>query len=156
MTLWTVQCGYARYYSNQRPIEADSLDAALEAAIAAAGMDDGWTDDDIGPTFIDAAVEGEGDPWADIGSAIPVPARFTERGEPPLVHVVMGGGAIHDVVFEGRRCRLLITDHDVGGGDAEHRETDAQGRPVLAFRYGAWPPDPDPEIPPAGETPDAG
>lgn len=159
MTLWTVQCGYARYYSHQVTVEADSLEAALEAAVEAAGDDDGWRDDDVsGPAFVDAVTPGEGDPWADFDSVLPVPARFTERGEPPLITVFVDGGAIHDVAFEGRPCRVLILDQDVEGGAPEHRETDAEGRPVLAFRYGAWPPDPDPvpAIPPAGETPDDG
>ncbi|MEQ8827570.1 MAG: hypothetical protein RIC82_07335, partial [Parvibaculum sp.] len=67
MKKWTVQCGFAAYYANTVTVEADTLAEALERAIVAANESDGWKPlDDCGPTFIDAAAEGdEADPWRD-------------------------------------------------------------------------------------------
>ena len=157
MTLYTVQCGYAGYYAHLGQVEADSVEAACEAAVAQANDSTAWRSlDDVDPTFVDAVAVGAGDPWRDGASALPVPPLFTEGGETGLVHIVMEGGAIHDVTFTGAPCRVLITDFAVEGSDPGQRETDAHGRPVLAFRYGPWPPDPHPEIPRAGASPDAG
>lgn len=82
MTAWTVQCGYAAYYANTVTVEADTLEAALEAAIAAANDDPHWSLlDYCGPTFVDAVAEGAGvDPWTAYQSGSPVPYRFTEAG----------------------------------------------------------------------------
>jgi hypothetical protein len=48
-----------------------------------------------------------------------------------------------------------MTLYTVQCGHAGH---DAHGRPIVAFRFGPWPPDliPDPGIPAAGETSDDG
>ena len=85
MTHYTVCCGYASHYHNTVTVEADSLDEALEKAIEQAGDDPHWKPtDDCGPTFVEALAEGEdADPRGD--TAIPVPDRFTEKGEPPVV-----------------------------------------------------------------------
>lgn len=157
MTLYTVQCGYAGYYAHVGQVEAESIEAACERAIAEANDSTAWRSlDHVGPTFVDAIAAGEGDPWRDGWSALPVPPLFTEGGETALVHIVMEGGAIPEVVLSGAPCRVLITDYAVEGADPGQCETDAHGRPVLAFRFCAWPPDPDPEIPRAGASPDAG
>ena len=85
MTHYTVCCGYASHYHNTVTVEADTLDEALEKAIEQAGDDPHWKSADYcGSTFVDAIAEGEeADPWGD--TAIPVPDRFTEKGEPPVV-----------------------------------------------------------------------
>ena len=82
---FTVQCGYNAAYANTVTVEAHTLEEALEKAVAAANQDaDGWrSTDHCSDTFVDAVCEGIGDPWGD--GALPVPDRFSERGEPPVV-----------------------------------------------------------------------
>ena len=83
---WTVQAGYAAWYANTVTVEADTLDEALEKAIEAANEDSsGWKVlDHCGDTFVQAASEGAGvDPWGE--GSLPMPSRFSEHGEPPVV-----------------------------------------------------------------------
>ena len=78
--------GYSSHHANTVTVEADTLEEALEKAIEAANEDpDGWrSTDHVSDTFIDAVCEGaDRDPWGE--GALPVPDRFTERGEPPVV-----------------------------------------------------------------------
>src|SRR3546814_7047443 len=84
MTTYTVQCSYAAYHANTVEVEAESLDAALERAIERANGDPHWKAlAHCGPTFVDAVAEGaDADPWSGFGSALPIPDRFTEEGEP--------------------------------------------------------------------------
>ena len=65
MTYFTVCCGYASHYHNTVPVEADTLDAALEKAIEQAGDDPHWKSvDQASQTFIEALAEGmAADPW---------------------------------------------------------------------------------------------
>ena len=84
--LWTVQTGYAAWYANTVTVEADTLDEALEKAIEAANEDAaGWRVlDHCGDTFVQAVSQGVGvDPWGE--GSLPVPDRFSEHGEPPVV-----------------------------------------------------------------------
>ena len=85
MTHYTVCCGYASHYHNTVTVEAVTLDEALEKAIEQAGDDPHWKSvDQASQTFIEALAEGEdADPRGD--TAIPVPDRFTQNGEPPVV-----------------------------------------------------------------------
>ena len=100
MKRWTVQCGYAGYFANTVAVEAGTLEAALEKAVetanavpdqkpapAKAGDADGWRSlDHCGPTFVQAAAEGaDADPWSGGASALPIPDRFAEGGEPPVI-----------------------------------------------------------------------
>ncbi|MBV9510941.1 MAG: hypothetical protein JO303_11745 [Caulobacteraceae bacterium] len=155
MTAWTVQCGYAAYYANVVTVEADTLAQALEAAIEAANDDPHWKAlDHCGPTFVDAAAEGaDADPWRGGGyaSALPIPACFTEAGEPPLATLIMDGGLIHEVRLDHGACRIAVHDYDVEGVEPERLERDAEGRPFLRTLWGAWPdePPPDPALPSA-------
>lgn len=150
MTRYTVECACAAYEYTRVTVEAATLDAALEMAVDAAHDRDDWASyNEIGPIFVTVATEGA---RRDSNPPLPIPDRFTEAGEPPLVTVIMEGGAIHDVTFEGRPCRALIRDYDVESGDPEDAEPEPEGRPALTFRYGPWPadpPDPVPELPPA-------
>ena len=85
MMQYIVCCGYASHYHNTVTVEADTLDEALEKAIEQAGDDPHWKSvDQASQTFVDAVAEGEdADPWGD--TTIPVPDRFTVKGEPPVV-----------------------------------------------------------------------
>ena len=83
---FTVQCSYVAHHANTVTIMADTLEEALEKAIEAANEDpDGWrSTDHVSDTVIDAVCQGaDRDPWGE--GALPVPDRFTERGEPPVV-----------------------------------------------------------------------
>ena len=83
---WTVQAGYAAWYANTVTVEADTLDEALEKAIEAADeASTGWKVlDHCGDTFVQAVSQGAGvDPWGE--GSLPVPGRFSEHGEPPVV-----------------------------------------------------------------------
>ena len=86
MTWYTVQASYPAYYANTVSVEADTLEEALEKAIEAANDDPNWKSvDHFGPSSCDACCIGrDEDPWDD-DKSLPVPARFTERGEPPVV-----------------------------------------------------------------------
>ena len=85
MTAWTVQCRYAVYYARTETVEAETLEDACARAVARADASDPWTAlDHRGPSFAAAAAEGaHADPWGP--DALPVPGRFTEAGEPPLI-----------------------------------------------------------------------
>ena len=85
---FTVQCGYSTHYANTNTVtvDADTLEEALEKAIEAANEDPaGWkSTGHVTDTYVDSCCEGaDADPWGD--STLPVPDRFTERGEPPVV-----------------------------------------------------------------------
>ena len=83
---FTIQAGYSTHYANTVTVEADTLEEALEKAIEAANQNpDGWrSTDHVTDSFVDAVCQGaDRDPWGE--GALPVPDRFTERGEPPVV-----------------------------------------------------------------------
>ena len=83
---FTIQCSYSSHHANTVTVEADTLEEALEKALEAANEDpDGWrSTDHVSDTVIDAVCEGaHRDPWGE--GALPVPDRFTERGEPQVV-----------------------------------------------------------------------
>ena len=84
---WTVQVGYNAHHCNTVTVEADTLEEALKKAIEAANEDAaGWrSTDHCSNSFVDAVCEGaDADPW-DRDATLPVPARFSEHGEPPVV-----------------------------------------------------------------------
>ena len=85
MTAWTVQCRHAACHARTETVEADTLEDACARAVARANASGLRTAlDHRGPTFVAAVAEGEGaDPWGP--DALPVPGRFTEAGEPPLL-----------------------------------------------------------------------
>jgi hypothetical protein len=120
MPLFTVQCSFASYDAKTVVVEAGTIEQALDRAIVAANEGDGWSSLDIcGDTFVDAVAQGNDvDPWKEFASALPVPARFTERGEPPLVTVTVSGGVAQDVCIEGGKARVHIRDYDTDGADA--------------------------------------
>ena len=110
MTWYTVQCGYAGFFANTVSVQADTPEEALEKAIEAANDDPNWKSlDHCGPTRIDAYCMGrDEDPW-DHGKSLPVPARFTEQGEPPLV-TLTGPRPPGGVEVTGGTVRLRFVD----------------------------------------------
>ncbi len=132
MKTWTVQCTFAAYYANTVVVEAPTLDAALEKAIEQANSDMGWRSlDDCGPTFVDAVAEGNvwdlWDPWDGLQSSLPIPAGFTERGEPPTVTVIVRFGTVQNVRIEHGPVRVEVCDYDVDGVDPADLATDENG-----------------------------
>lgn len=103
---WTVRCGYAARFADTLTVEAETLEEALEKAVETAGADEDWRETgDCSDIFVDAAWEGAD--TRDPEAAWPVPDRFTERGEPPIITLTdpgrAGGGAV-----EVSRGRVLL------------------------------------------------
>ena len=111
---YTVQCGYSTHFANTVTVEAETLEEALDKAIETANADDAWRSTGCcGRTFVDAVCEGaDSDPW-DPCAALPIPDRFTEQGEPPVVTLTdpgqPGAGAIE---VSGGRVLLRFTSRD--------------------------------------------
>ena len=104
---WTAQCSYAGYWSITVTVEAETLDEALEKAIETANQSEGWrSSDHCGDTHVDAVCEGaDADPWSS-ETSLPVPGRFTEYGEPPLI--TLTDPARPDGGIEVTRGRVLL------------------------------------------------
>ena len=110
MTWYSVQTGYAAYHANTVSVEAETPEAALEKAIEVANADLNWKSvDHCTSTFVDAYCVGrDEDPW-DKNNSLPVPARFTERGEPPVV-TLTGPRPPGGVEVTGGTVRLRFAD----------------------------------------------
>lgn len=120
MKTWTMQCSYRTYFDNSVIVEAETLEEALQKAIEEANNDPDWKSSDYaGQTFVEAVAEGDNvDPWKGYQSAIPVPERFTERGETPLVTVTVEGGVVQHVSTENGPVRVQVRDYDTEGAKA--------------------------------------
>ena len=110
MTWYTVQCAYAGFFANTVSVEAETPDEALEKAIEAANQDPNWKSvDHCGPTHVDAYCVGrDEDPWDD-DKSLPVPAKFTEQGEPPVV-TLTGPRPPGGVEVTGGTVRIRFVD----------------------------------------------
>ena len=110
MTWYTVQASYPAWYANTVSVEAETLEEALEKAIEAANDDPNWKSlDHCGPTHVDACCMGrDEDPWEN-DKSLPVPARFTERGESPVV-TLAGPRPPGSVEVTGGTVRLRFVD----------------------------------------------
>ena len=101
---WTVRCGYAARFADPFTVEAETLEEALEKAVENAHADR-RPDFRCRRVFVDDVWEG--DDSRDPDAEWPVPYRFTERGEPPLITLTdpgrAGGGAV-----EVSRGRVLL------------------------------------------------
>ena len=139
MTAYTVQCGFASYHANTVTVEADTIEQALEKAIEKANDDPGWKSlDDCGPTHVHACCEGEdADPW-DRDKSLPVPARFTENGEPPLV-TLTGPRPPGGIGVTGGTVRIRFVD-EAGAGTVTTEVSDPPlppaNKPVVTVRRG--------------------
>ena len=147
---FTVQCGYAGYFAHTVTVEADTLDEALEKAIEAANRSDAWRSlDHCGDTFVDAVCEGaDADPWATEAS-LPVPDRFTEPGEPPVITLTDPAGPDGGIEITRGRVRLRLRG-DAGTVTAEMHDPphpperqplvtvslDARGKPHVKVEQG--------------------
>lgn len=129
MTKFTVQCGNAAYYSRTQTVDADTLDAALDAAITEANAHDDWVSEDVcSNTFVEAVAEGDDvDLWSDAVRQLNIPARFTERGEGPRIIIIVMGHRVESVAIGGGYARVEVRDYDRAHDDPETR-TDAEGR----------------------------
>ena len=87
MPHFTVQCGYHAHYATTVHVDADDHETACALAVEAANDTELWkATDHCGDTFVDAIAEGDhAHPWGP--DALPVPAQFTERGEPPAISI---------------------------------------------------------------------
>lgn len=147
---WTVQLAYAAYFGATATVEAETLEDAIPAAIRHADDNERWKDTDhVTDPFCVAACQGaDTDPWNG-ETSLPIPDRFTERGEPPVVMVTdptKPGGGIE--VVHGRV--LLRFRDDAGTVTAEMRDPpqppankphvtvslDALGKPHVEVRHG--------------------
>ena len=95
---WTVQCGHTARFANTVTVEAETLEEALEKAVETVGPDEERSPTGRRRIFVDAVWEGVHADPGDPDAAWPVPDRFTERGEPPVLTLTdpgrPGGGAI--------------------------------------------------------------
>ena len=139
MTHFTVQCGFAAYYTNTVTVEADSLAEALEKAIGSANQKSGFGPrPTVAVHLADAAAEGEDvDLWNDERvRPLPVPSRFTEDGEGPHITVTVEGGVIQHVDIADGTALVEVHDYDTEGtsepGDIQR---DGDGTPYLR---GIW------------------
>ena len=122
---YTVQCGYTAHFANTLTVEAETLEEALEKAIETANADDPWRSTGrLSRTFVDAVCEGEGADPRDTDAAWPVPERFTERGEPPVLTLTDPGRAAAPSRYpEAGSCSASrpLTPHDAGASPAVPR-----------------------------------
>lgn len=134
MTHYTVQCGFVTYYTTTVTVEAENLDQALEKALAEANQSSSWVSTDYsGPAFIEAVAEGDhADLWMDAQvQQLPIPPRFTERGDGPSIIMTVSGGVVQNVEVKDGPARVHVHDYDVGDaapGDP-NIQIDAEGEP---------------------------
>ena len=137
MKRYTVQCGYAGYFANTVVVEAETLETALEKAVETANADaDGWRSlDHCGPTFVRAAAEGaDADPWNHHESALPIPDRFAEGGEPPVVTLTghRPTGAVE--VTRGRVRLCFVESEGTVVAEAADPPPPSVARPLVIVR----------------------
>ena len=132
MTPFTVVCSYADYLTATVTIEAETPEQAFDAAIARADATEAWKKSDhSGDPFITAYAEGEdADPWG--GEALPVPGRFTEAGEPPLVVVTAPARAERIHVAEGRARIRYVREAGTFTADLHDRLDPHHGQPLVS------------------------
>ena len=84
---FTIECAYATYMAAVVTVEADTLEEAIPLAVQYADDNERWKSaDHATDPHVNAACQGaDGNPWDGAHSALPMPVRFTERGEPPVV-----------------------------------------------------------------------
>ena len=108
---FTVRCGFASYHCATVSVEANSIEEACRAAIEQADAGERWqSSDHIGDAFVAAVAEGaDAMPRSGPVSTLPVPARFTEQGEPPVV-TLTGPRPPGGVEVTGGAVRIRFVD----------------------------------------------
>ena len=132
MPHFTVVCSYADYLTATVTVEAETPERAFEAAIDKADATEAWDKSDhSGDPFIAAYAEGEdADPWG--AEALPVPGRFTEAGEPPLV-VVTGPAPTGGIrVAEGQARIRYVRETGTFTADLHDRLSSHHGQPLVS------------------------
>ena len=132
MTRFTIACSYADYLTATVTVEAETPEQAFEAAIAKADKTEAWRrSDHSGAPFIAACAEGEDpDPWGD--QALPVPGRFTDAGEPPLVVVTGPAPAGGIRVAEGRARIRYVREAGTFTADLYGEPAPHHGQPLVS------------------------
>ena len=139
MTHYTVCCGYASHYHNTVTVEADTLDAALEKAIEQAGDDPHWKS--VRPLPVKHSSRPwprvmDADPWGD--TVLPVPDRFSEKGE-PLVVTLTGLRPPGGIEVAGGTVRIRFVEHAGTVTTEDHRSTGPAGQQTSCYRSDAEP-----------------
>ena len=132
MPHFTVVLSYADYLTATVTVEAATPEQAFEAAIDKADETEAWDKSDhSGDPFILAVAEGEdADPWGD--EALPVPGRFTEAGEPPLVVVTGPAPAGGIRVAEGRARIRYVREAGTFTADLYAEPDRHRGQPLVS------------------------
>ena len=132
MPHFTVVCSYADYLTATVTVEAETPERAFEAAIDKADETEAWDKSDhSGDPFIAAYAEGEdADPWG--ADALPVPGRFTEAGEPPLVVVTGPAPAGGIRVAQGRARIRYVREAGTCTADLYDRPAPHHGQPLVS------------------------
>ncbi len=132
MKTFTVQLSYAAYYFREEVVEAETLEAALDQAMAQANDSPNWSSTDTtGNTFVDAVAEGDHyDLWADNVQQLPIPSRFAEdRGGPHIV-ITVKGGVVQQVAFQSGTALVEVRDYDTDGAcECRNLSRDSEGKP---------------------------
>ena len=137
MKRYTVQCGYAGCFANTVVVVAETLEAALEKAVETANADaDGWRSlDHCGPTFVQAAAEGiDANPWDGAASALPIPDRFVEGGEPPVVTLTSHPSVGVVEVTRGRVRLRFVEREGTVVADVSDPPPPPTGKPLVIVR----------------------
>jgi hypothetical protein len=134
MNTFTVQLSYAAYYFREEVVEAETLEDALDKAVAQGNDSPNWSSTDTtGNTFVDAVAEGDHfDLWADNVKQLAIPSRFTEdRGGPEIV-ITVEGGVVQHVDIHGGSARVEVHDYDTEGTvEAPNLARDPDGTPYF-------------------------
>jgi hypothetical protein len=138
MKTFTVQLSYAAYYFHEEVVEAETLEDALDKAVAQANDSPHWSSTDTtGNTFVDAVAEGDHyDLWADNVAQLPIPARFAEdRGGPHIV-ITVEGGLIRHVDIHNGSALVEVHDYDAEGtSEPKCLARDPDGTPYHLSRH---------------------
>ena len=134
MKTFTVQLSYAAYYFREEVVQAETLEEALDQAVAQANDSPNWSSTDTtGNTFVDAVAEGDHyDLWADNVQQLPIPSRFSEdRGGPHIV-ITVEGGLIQHVDIQGDTALVEVHDYDTEGtSEPQNLQRDPDGMAFL-------------------------
>jgi hypothetical protein len=132
MNTFTVQLSYAAYYFREEVVEAETLEDALDQAVAQANDSPHWSSTDTtGNTFVEAVAEGDHyDLFADNVQQLAIPSRFAEDHGGPEVVITVKGGVVQKVAFQSGTALVEVRDYDTDGACECHSlSRDPEGRP---------------------------